>query len=102
MLEQRTFDSSPELGITRNWYFDHDTGQVTIEAVQEVDHLLEANKAALNGADESWGDGARVAAIPMNVYDELRRTGIADDKKAFKKFLNDPDNRAFRTRPGRV
>jgi len=45
---------------------------------------------------------ARVASIPLNVYYDLKRRGIADDPKAMKKWLNDPDNRVFRTREGTV
>jgi hypothetical protein len=33
---------------------------------------------------------------------ELKQQGIIDDPKALRRWLNDPDNRYFRTRPGRV
>jgi hypothetical protein len=34
------------------------------------------------------------------VYYDLKRRGIADDPKKFKQWLNDRDNRVFRTRAG--
>jgi hypothetical protein len=43
-----------------------------------------------------------VARLPLHVYFELKRKGIADDKEAFAKWLDDPANSAWRTRPGRV
>jgi len=38
----------------------------------------------------------------MNIYMDLVSKGITRTEKDFKKWLNDPDNRFFRTRPGRV
>jgi hypothetical protein len=44
----------------------------------------------------------KVGSIPMSIYHELQKQGILQDEKRLKKWLNDPDNRVFRTRPGRV
>jgi hypothetical protein len=49
----------------------------------------------------------KVASIPLTVIDQLNRKGIMRgfaviNDKEFRKFLNDPENRFFRTRPGRV
>jgi hypothetical protein len=41
-----------------------------------------------------------VASIPLSVYYELKRQGIADDPKALRKWLNQSENQAFRTREG--
>jgi hypothetical protein len=49
-----------------------------------------------------WGDMSRVASIPLSVYYDLKRRGIADDPVALRKWLNDGDNRVFRTREGTV
>jgi hypothetical protein len=43
----------------------------------------------------------------MTVFDELNKKGIVRgfhviDHKAFRRFLNDPDNKVFRTREGTV
>ena len=49
----------------------------------------------------------KIASLPMVVIDDLNKKGIMRgfavmDQKRFKAFLNDPDNRFFRTRPGEV
>jgi hypothetical protein len=44
----------------------------------------------------------KVASIPMNVYFDLKEKGILDDPAALKRWLNDSDNRFFRTKAGRV
>jgi len=43
-----------------------------------------------------------VAEIPMVIYQQMVRDGSINDKKALKKWLNDPDNRLFRTWKGRI
>tara|TARA_Y100001973_G_C5186072_1_gene327897 strand:- start:699 stop:989 length:291 start_codon:yes stop_codon:yes gene_type:complete len=43
-----------------------------------------------------------VAEIPMVIYQKAIREGWSKDKKKWKKWLNDPDNKLFRIWPGRV
>jgi hypothetical protein len=43
-----------------------------------------------------------VAEIPMVIYQQAIREGWANDKAQWKKWLNDPDNRLFRTWKGRI
>jgi hypothetical protein len=101
-MQKRIFDTDPLTGITRYWHVK-DNGEYVIETVQELD-VGEANTRARNATDKrtKWGEMARVASIPLSVYYDLKRQGIVDDQKAFKKWLNDPDNRVFRTREGTV
>mgnify|MGYP006213542651 CR=1 FL=1 len=47
-------------------------------------------------------DGRVVASIPIHIYWDLKKRGIADDDEAMKRWLNDSQNRFFRTRPGQV
>ena len=73
--------------------------------MQTVDNAAEDNKATFKQFDEraDWkGDMHKVASIPMSIFYDLKRKGILDDPVAMKKWLNDPDNRVFRTRPGQV
>lgn len=101
-MTKRIFDTDPLTGITRYWHVKSN-GEYVIETVQELD-VDESNTRARNSTDKrtKWGDMSRVASIPLSVFYDLKRQGIVDDQKAFKKWLNDPDNRVFRTREGTV
>jgi len=97
----------PDLGRATYYTFNDDTYEFAIEEVWDVDPVTEAAQAAYNQMDEraSWkGDWHHVAAIPNVVLDDYKKRGIdlLRDKPALRRFLNDKDNRAFRTRPGRV
>jgi len=85
-------------------------GGLVIETRQDVSGIVESNKREFNSYDEraKWSDhmfGNKVASIPLTVIDDLNKKGIMRgfhvlDQKAFTKWLNEPDNRYFRTRPG--
>lgn len=101
-MQKRIFDTDPLTGITRYWHV-RDNGEFVIETEQRLS-VDDANTRARNTTDKrtKWGDMSRVASIPLGVFYDLKRRGIADDPKALKKWLNDPDNRVFRTREGTV
>jgi hypothetical protein len=104
-VETRIFDEDPIGGRRRLFHYDHTNDTFTIETQQDVTDLVEQNKALAGRFDERsrWaGDWHRVASIPMSLYFDLKRKGLVDDIPALKRWLNDPDNRFFRTRPGRV
>ncbi len=78
---------------------------MTIQTEQDVTAVIEANKAIYNAVDEkaNWnGEWHLVASIPMALFYDLKAKGIIDDQARLKAWLNDPENRFFRTRPGRV
>jgi hypothetical protein len=66
--------------------------------------LLEQNKALYNDSDgKRWGDGRVAARIPLNVYFQDIAPRIKEGDHDFTKwFLNNPDNRAYRTFKGRI
>lgn len=103
-MEKRLFDVDPFTGATQYFYHDEDTDETVIETVQDVDLILEANKDSFNSIDEKarWGDGKMIARIPLNLYYDLKQKGVVDDEAAFRRWLNDSENRFFRTRPGKV
>lgn len=107
MRDATILDSDSLTGIRSVFHPDiHHGERNIIETVQDAEPIVELNKARASRFDErsNWkGDGFHmVASIPNVVFMELERKGITRDPVAFKKWLNDPDNRAFRTRPGRV
>lgn len=99
-MQKRIFDTDPAAGITRYWHVKNN-GEYVIETVQNMD-VDESNRRQRVETDKrtKWNDINRVASIPLSVYYDLKRRGIADDPKALKKWLNDRDNRVFRTREG--
>lgn len=115
MIETRLFDVDPAAGITRWFHYDDETDTFTIETVQDVGSLVEDNKRLFNTFDERtpWkGDLHLVARLPLNVYYDLRSKRLIDAEmnvldqeeldKYMAKWLNDRDNAAWRTRPGRI
>jgi hypothetical protein len=87
-------------------------GGIVIQTRQDVTDIVEQNKKEFNSFDERarWSDqlfGNKVASIPMTVIDDLNKAGIMRgfavlDDKRFAMWLNDPMNRAWRTRTGVV
>ena len=84
-------------------------GKYFIETAQDISGIIESNKAQFNAIDEKakWGEWSKIASLPFVVVDDLNKKGIMRgfavmDEKRFRAFLNDPDNRFFRTRPGQV
>ena len=96
---------------------DHETGR-TVWYMQDgpythwrtdypVENLIEANQRHRNMASNGWaGDYHLVASIPQNIlYDEnlgLSRAHNEGDDKYLSRWLNDSDNRAWRTKEGKV
>lgn len=96
-------DHDMETGRTVWSYFD---GEKDIYRVDyPVDNTIKENAEARAEAGTGWkGDWHRIASIPLNV---VHASGFADaitqnDNKFLSKFLNDGDNRAWRTKEGKV
>ena len=86
-----------------NTIFHASGDDVAVETVQNVTDIIDISKEQYNdSAGERYGLRAQVARIPTSVYWDLVRRGIANDKEAFAAWLNDSDNRVWRTRPGRI
>lgn len=84
-------------------------GGLILTTRQDCTDIIESNKAEYAQTDErtKYGEWAKVASIPLSVFDDLNKKGICRgfaviDQKKFKDWLNDPENKYFRTRPGRV
>lgn len=108
-MEARPFSINPLTGAVSTFYYDHATDQAHIHTEVDLAPFIDITKAIYNDARGDWkGDLHHVAAIPMELLVELQKKGIATtggrilDKAAMKAWLNDPDNRAFRVKPGRV
>ena len=78
-----------------------DDGTYHVHTRVNADPILRRNKM-LQENHAARGDMKHVASIPITVYEKALREGWAEDKAAWKRYLNDPDNRAFRVWEGRV
>ena len=88
------------------------TGAITIHTAQDVTDRIDLNKAIHADTDERARYdsnsvlGVRMASIPLSVFMDLQKrmkvNGSFEECADFRKWLNDPDNRFFRTRPGRM
>jgi|DEB3_MinimDraft_2_1074329.scaffolds.fasta_scaffold01978_6 hypothetical protein len=82
---------------------------LVLETKEDVSALVELNKKQFNESDGTFRDPVmtHIARVPATVIDDLNRKGIMRgyqviDEKRMKAWLNHPDNRFFRTHPGRV
>jgi hypothetical protein len=105
---KRLFSESPEHFIRRIQH-EHADGSGAIETFQDITQTVEENKFNFNERSGKRWDHFQnhVASIPTSIYYKLVREGIIDDRNdpemvALKRWLNDPDNRVFRTRDGRL
>ena len=93
--------------VDRYHYIDD---KLVIETVQDVEPILEANKRAFNDASRTHKSETfnKVASIPMVIWMQwCQKKGISyqesmQNDDIMRLFLNDPDNKPWRTRPGRI
>ncbi len=103
MAHTRVFEVIPESGTKRLFHWNDADDTFAIETQQDVTPLIEGNKALFNDTpNDNKGDLHRVASLPLNLYFDLKKRGILDDPKKFRAWLNDPENRFFRVKEGRV
>lgn len=75
------------------------------KSLQDCSQLLDENAAVRAvQAGKGWGDGLQhVASVPMNVW--ANRLSVASqqgDSAFIKRWLNDSDHAAFRTKSGKL
>lgn len=86
------------------WFLELDDGNIATATQELVSPILDNNQEVLNNsAGQRWGDGKVVASIPLDYYfDKIAPAKRAGDDAYIKRFLNDSDNRKFRTFGGRI
>lgn len=100
-------------GVVRTAYDDGDGGLI-IKHSSDLTDFIEHTKAQYNENSKStgWGDSPidsrnKIASLPTEIINDLNAKGIMRgyyimDQKAMKRWLNNPENRVFRTRGGVV
>ena len=92
--------------------YDESTGKIHVKHEKDVSDIIELNKRQFNEADRHYNHDVfnHVARIPVDLlsawlqmkgikYEEFMRDG---EQKILKRFLNDPDNKLCRTKPGKL
>ena len=108
--ERKLLDDGATSGLTEWYHYDPHTGGFAIETVQDVEPILEANRRVWNGTEKHtrYGEMTRIASLPNVIVMELAKqqilspTGTILDDTKYRAWLNDPANRLFRTRAGKV
>lgn len=103
-MNRRVIDTDG-FGVENVHYFDNETGLSTIRSEVDAQWLLDFNRKQFNDANRRFGDLCKVASLDAVTTMKLHEMGIMQkgqvvDQKAFYRWLNDPDNRYFRTHPG--
>ena len=102
-MSWRLVSDDPYLGV-RRYVLDMGDQEVWKTEYYAKDAFFEANQAEFRESDgHKFGEGKRVASIPMHIW--ARQIAPAQqngDDGYIKKWLNDLDNRAYRTFKGRV
>lgn len=94
--------------VTTKFHYDAVDDRLTIQRVQDVEPIIEMNKTQFNQAPTNWkGEFHHVGSIPYVIVEKYKKeTGIDLLKPEYRgellKFLERPENRMFRTRPGRL
>ena len=100
MSKKALLDFLPES--RRQVFYHEEDGKTYIETRQEVSHLIEAAKL-LAEVPPSKEDGWRfMCVIPDTVFNQAATEGWLHDKAAWRRWMNNSDNRAFNGGRSRV
>lgn len=96
-------DDNPALGV-RRWGLDLEHATIVRTEYYAANVFMEANLRERNAtAGSRFGDFRHVASIPAHIWArEIAPREKAGDKASIRKWLNNSDNRAFRTFDGDV
>ena len=100
MSEKTIFDKDQETVTT---FEEEADGSFHITKWQDVEPLLKINKQEYNSGVNDPGRtplGRKVASVPITIWENWMKASngkIQHDPKLLAKYLNDPDNKYFRT-----
>jgi hypothetical protein len=96
-MAKRTLIDS-KTGSTSEFITEDD--KIIYHTKQDIQPVIEHCKAL--SENKPGKDFRHVAEVPMVIYQKAMREGWVKDKAKWKKWLNDPDNKVFRTWQGKV
>lgn len=88
-------------GVRKSIISDAIAGTVTFHTEQDVEPILDSI-ARDREIMTNRGENKLAARLPRIVWEELKRTGIADDEDAFKRWLNGPEAAPWRVWQGQL
>jgi hypothetical protein len=97
------FDFDPVTG--RSVWIIQEGGKIHVRTDYPHETLIKDNaEARVQSAGNRFGEIARVASIPTNIYyaSGLQKAHREGDDAFVRRWLNDSDNAAWRTKEGRV
>ena len=87
---------------TRTRIVDSGPGEIVVVNEQEVEDIVEFNKARLNShSGRIAANGEHVGKIPLNIVHQLQKSGMWYDDKRLLEWLHDPDNAVWKIHPGK-
>lgn len=88
-------------GIQEYQHVDHSNpGDLIIETYQDCEPIIE--QAKILSEQTPGKEWRHVASIPMFFIDKAAKEGWLHDKEKWKRWLNDAENRCFRTWHGQI
>lgn len=101
-MDHRNFDYRNDGTVRRHAHNDTEGGRVVIASEMECEALIRSNRARAENLKTKGETFRPVASIPLPLAERMMQEGTFNDDDAMKKWLNDPDNRAFRIWGGRI
>jgi hypothetical protein len=104
-MSYKTIFDVNEVGTT---YYEENDKEINLTKRQDTSPILERNKMEAREGMNNKADGVlgrKVASIPLVVWQNwIKETNgaIQKDPALLAKYLNDPDNKYFRTHNSRV
>lgn len=95
-------DYDPVFGIEEVFHWDPVNESFTIETKMDGEYAGELNKYFRDNNIHMKGDVRLAASIPLHIWMDPKNAHIRHDPEALRKWLNDPENRPWRTSTARV
>lgn len=87
-MSKRVLSKDEATGIIKYWHYDAATDKAHIETVQDVEGILDNNKAQRNSGlnNKDHGLGKKIASIPLTLYyqwkAEAKQKGLSPDEES--------------------
>ncbi len=102
-INNRLFEIDRATGTKKTFHYDEQDDSCVIATRQDVTGIIESAKEERKISRGFKGDGFhKVGEIPNTILWDLHKRGILMDDDALLAWLDHPDNRAFKTHPGKL